>query len=441
MKLSEHLDKGIWTIADKSLLLVYGFGVILLVVNVLPRDEWGAFSIFQSIFLIICVLADSIFLQPMVKFASEHEAEVPHVLAGAFNLYSVSMIACGVIGALLADTLGTIYKSPELTQMLPLLPVFLMMSLLRNVGIRYLQIFLRINAIFWVDLAFFGSILIFCVLANAFAQLHAIDFLYLNIIGAGLSSAVAIVFCFDAFRTMPLFRVPRHEYVRMLSFAKYQAGTSALLTLQQWSDVLIVGFYYNPSEVGIYNAAKNMYRFLDAVREGATLLIVPITSKLYTQQDFKGLSVLIEKLLFIAFAALVPISLVLALGAWPLFHIMYKGQYDAGTSVFQILILSGFTLPLSLVGTNALIGMGKARSLFLVTLGAVTTFFVSSYFLVPRLASRGQALAVFISFTVLAVLQFFAMRSEVQLSARGIIRRASDARRFMADRAKKSADE
>src|ERR1051325_2733310 len=262
MKLSEHLDKGIWTIADKSLLLVYGFGVILLVVNILPRDEWGAFSIFQSIFLIICVLADSIFLQPMVKFASEHEAEVPHVLAGAFNLYAVSMILCGVVGAMLASALGAIYKSPELAQMLPLLPVFLVMSLFRNVGIRYLQVDLRINAIFWVDLAFFGSILIFCVLANAFGQLHSLDFLYLNIIGAGLSSAVAIAFCYDAFRTMPLLRVPRHEYIRMFSFAKYQAGTSALLTLQQWSDVLIVGFYYNPSEVGIYNAAKNMYRFL-----------------------------------------------------------------------------------------------------------------------------------------------------------------------------------
>jgi O-antigen/teichoic acid export membrane protein len=441
MKISEHLDKGIWTIADKSLLLVYGFGVILLVVNVLPRDEWGAFSIFQSIFLIICVLADSIFLQPMVKFASEHEAEVPHVLAGAFNLYTASMVLCGAIGAMLATTLGTIYKSPELAQMLPLLPVFLVMSLFRNVGIRYLQVDLRINAIFWVDLAFFGSILILCILLNAFGRLNAVQFLYLNIIGAGLSSTVAIAFCFDAFRTMPLFRVPRHEYLRMFSFAKYQAGTSALLTLQQWSDVLIVGFYFNPSEVGIYNAAKNMYRFLDAVREGATLLVVPITSRLYTQRDFKGLSILIEKLLFGAFIVLVPISLVLALGAWPLFHIMYKGQYDAGTVVFQILILSGFTLPLSLVGTNALIGMGKARSLFLVTLGSVTTFFVASYFLVPRFASKGQALAVFISLTVLAVLQFFAMRSEVQLSARGIMSRATDARRFVRDRTKKSPAE
>jgi len=437
MKLSEHLNSGIWTVADKVLLLLYGFGVIVLVANVLPPSEFGAFSLFQSIFLILCVLADSIFLQPMVKFASEHEAEVPEVLAGSFNLYVSSMLVSGVAIAAFSEGLGSMFRSPELTRMMPLLPVFISLTLFRNVGIRYQQIFLRINAIFWIDLAFFGPVLILTVLANALGMFHtAMDFLILNLIGGALSSMVAIAFCARAFRTMPLLRVPKHEYGRMMSFAKFQAGTSALLTLQQWSDVLIVGLYYTPAEVAIYTAAKNLYRFLDAVREAATLLVVPLTSKLYTQGDSAGLSTLIEKMLFIAFALLVPVSLVLALGAFPLLHILYKGQYDAASTVFQILMLSGFTLPLSLIGTNALIGMGKARSLFLATLGAVATFFGLSYILAPMMASRGEALAVFISLTVLAFLQFFAMRSEVQLSARGIIRRASDARRFVVERSR-----
>jgi len=437
MKISEHLDKGIWTIADKTLLLLYGFGVIALVVNVLPRDEWGAFSLFQSIFLIICVLADSIFLQPMVKFASEHEAEVPQVLAGSFNLYTGILAVSTLAFAFFSSSLASIFTSPELGQMLPLLPLLAALNIFRNVGIRYLQIDLRINAIFWVDLAFFGSILILTVLFNALGKFHtALDFLYLNMLGATLSSVVALGFCANAFRRMPIFRVPRYEYGRMLSFAKFQAGTSALLTLQQWSDVLIVGFFYTPSEVAVYNAAKTIYRFLDAVREGATLLVVPITSRLYTQRDFSGLSMFIEKLLFGAFAVLVPVSLMLAIGAPLIFRILYQGQYDAGAVVFQIMILSGFTLPLSLIGTNALIGMGKAKGLFLATLGAVVTFFGASYALVPIMASRGQALAVFLSMTVLAFLQFLAMRAEIGLSARGIISRATDARQFVRERGK-----
>src|SRR5579883_2994684 len=114
MKLSEHLDKGIWTVADKTLLLLYGFGVIVLVVNVIPAEEWGAFFLFQSIFLVLCVLADSIFLQPMVKFATEHEAEVQHVLAGGFNLYTLTMLGSCVIVALFSSDLAKVFTSPEL---------------------------------------------------------------------------------------------------------------------------------------------------------------------------------------------------------------------------------------------------------------------------------------------------------------------------------------
>src|SRR5438874_527925 len=224
MTLSENLNKGIWTVADKTLLLLYGFGVIALVVNVLPREEWGAFSLFQSIFLIICVLADSIFLQPMVKFASEHEAEVPQVLAGSFNLYTGILVVATLLFAGFSTSLASTFTSPELGAMLPLLPVLAALNIFRNVGIRYLQITLRINAIFWVDLAFFGSILILTVLANALGLFHtAMDFLYLNMVGGTLSSLVAIVFCAHAFWSMPLFRLPRHEYGRMLSFAKFQA--------------------------------------------------------------------------------------------------------------------------------------------------------------------------------------------------------------------------
>lgn len=439
MKLSEHLDKGIWTIADKTLLLLYGFGVIALVVNVLPRSEYGAFSLFQSIFLIICVLGDSIFLQPMVKFASEHEAEVPHVLAGSFNLYTATILVGSLVFAFFSSSLATMFTSPELGMMLPLLPALVALNIFRNVGIRYLQISLRINAIFWVDLAFFGSILILTVLANALGMFHtAIDFLYLNMIGGAVSSLIAIVFCARAFWTMPLRSVPRDEYGRMFSFAKFQAGTSALLTLQQWSDVLIVGVFYTPNEVAVYNAAKSIYRFLDAVREGATLLVVPLTSRLYTQRDFKGLATLIEKLLFGAFAALVPISLALAIGSPLIFKILYKGQYDAGSVVFQIMILSGFTLPLALIGTNALIGMGKAKGLFLATLGAVATFFGASYAFVPLMASRGEALAVLLSMTVLAFLQFLVMRAELDLSARGIMSRVSEAKDFVRRRGRPS---
>ncbi len=429
MKLSEHLDKGIWTALDKGLLLLYGFGVILVVVNVLKPEEWGIFSLFQSFFLILCVLSDSIFLQPMVKFASEHEAEVEEVLAASFNLYTFFMLLTGAIIAILSGWLSHVYKSTELGTMLMMMPLLISLHIFRNVGIRYLQITYRIKAIFWVDLGLFGSVVVMAVVAGMMGWFHnATQFMQMNMIGGAISSIIALGLGWKGFRKMPLFNVPRGEYSRLINFAKFQAGTSALLTLQQWSDVLIVGLFWKPAEVAVYTAAKTIYRFLDAVREGATLLVVPVSSKLYTAKENVSLRTLVEKLLLLGFFGLVPISIVLIAIAPQLIHIIYKGKYDAAAPVFQVMMLSGFTLPLSLIGTNVLIGIGKAKSLFLSTIGATLIFFIMCFSLVPIMASMGAALAVFVSMTALGVFTYIAMRKEVDTTFRGTLVHAISAR-------------
>ncbi|MDP4220336.1 MAG: oligosaccharide flippase family protein [Bacteroidota bacterium] len=422
MQLRQHLSTGIWAVADKALIFLNGFTILLVVIAVLPSSEWAAFSLFQSIFLIICVLADSIFLQPMVKFASEHEAEVEEVLAASFNLYLIVMLVSGAGFAIFADAAGKLFASPELGMMLPWLPLLLALNIFRNVGIRYLQISYKIPHIFWIDLAFFGSITLMTILANSLRIFHtAMDFVTINIIGSGLSSIVAIIYGRKAFREMPLLTVPRNEYGKLLSFAKFQAGTSALLTFQQWADVLIVGVYA-PAYVALYSAAKTLYRFFDAVREGATLLIVPVASRLHTSGDGKKLSELVEKLLFLAFAVLVPISLILALGANMLMDIFYKGKFPGITPVFEVLILTGFTLPLALVATNVLIGIGRVKGLFLSVLGGTIIFFAMNRLLVPQMNATGAALSVLASTTATGIFAFIAMRRELSITAAGILR-------------------
>lgn len=422
MNLRDHLSTGIWAAADKAILLLYGFAVIFVVILVLPEQEYAAFALFQSIFIIICVLSDSIFLQPMVKFASEHEAEVNLILAASFNLYVLVMLAVGTGFAVASAPLTKLFANTEFGVMLLWMPVVIAVNIFRGIGIRYLQISYRISNIFWVDLSYYGSMIVMTVLAHSLGMFHTgMDFLYINAIGGAFSSIVAFSYCRTAFLSMPLFRVPRKEYGKLISFAKFQAGTSALLTLQQWADVLVVGVYA-PAYVALFSAAKTLYRGFDAVREGATLLIVPVASKMHTSGDKEGLSALVEKMLFFAFALLVPVSLVLALGADLLMSIFYKNKFPGIADVFRILILCGFTLPLSLVATNVLIGTGHVKGLFFSTLTATIVFFGLNRLLVPTMQAEGAALAVFASTTVLGILTFFVMRRELSVSARGVLK-------------------
>lgn len=407
---------------------MYGFAVIVVVIYVLPETEYAAFALFQSVFLIICVLSDSIFLQPMVKFASEHEAEVEQVLAASFNLYTVVMLVCGIGFALASAPIADLYHSPALGTMLLWLPAALILNIFRGIGIRLLQVSYRIKQIFWIDLAYYGSIIFLTVLFHSLGSFKTgMDFLKFNIIGGVISSTVAIYYGWASFRAMPLLHVPRGEYGKLLTFAKFQAGTSILQTLQQWADVLIVGIYTPPSislyQVALYSAAKTLYRVFDAVREGATLLIVPVASRMHTAGEKDKLSELVEKMLFVAFAVMVPVSLVLALGAEPLMKLFkYHDKFPGIEPVFEVLILSGFILPLVLVSTNVLIGIGRVKGLFFAMLVATLVFFVLNRLLVPDMHSVGAALAVLISTGIMGILTFIDMRRELSISARGVAR-------------------
>lgn len=421
MKLRDHLNKGVWAAADKAILLIYGVATIFVVILVLPETEYAAFAEWQSIFLIICVLSDSIFLQPMVKFASEHEAEVEQVLAASFNLYSLVMVVFGSFFALTHGYFEQLYHSSELGLMLLWMPAALVLNIFRGIGIRFLQVDYRIKQIFWVDLSYYGTMIFLTLLMNALGRFHtALDFLEINVVGGIFSSIVAFYFGRAGFRAMPLFHVPKGEYRKLLSFAKFQAGTSAMMTLQQWADVLIIGVYA-PAYVAMYAAAKTLYRGFDAVREGATLLIVPVVSRMHAAGEKEQLSELVEKMLFLAFAALVPISLLLVIGAAPLLGIIYKGKFEGIQPVFQVLVLTGFILPLAFVATNVLIAVGKVKGLFYSVATATVVFFALSRILVPEMQAVGGALAVMISTAVMGILAFISMRRELSVTARGVI--------------------
>lgn len=401
---------------------------MLIVIAALPDTEWGVFSLYQSIFLLLCFIADSIFLQPMVKFASEHEAEVNEALGASFILYVGSLLLGGLLCYGTMNLVSDMYNSPELLVLLEWMPILLIAHIFRNVGIRYLQARYRMSSIFVVDLAFFGSITVMSIFAKINGMLQTgYDFMTINLIGGTFSSIIALILGRDGFFRMPLLKVPKDEYTKLLSFAKYQAGTSILQQLQQWSDTLIIGIYHSPKEVGMYATAKTLYRLFDAVKEGATLLIVPIASRLHSTGDKEKLSTLVEQLLFLAFMVLVPTSIVLVFGSDFLMKLFnYDVKYPGIDGVFSILIASGIILPLYLVATNVLIGIGNVKGLFLSMLGGTLIFFAVNRILVPDMASVGAAIAVLVSIAAIGIFGFFAMRKELSISPRGILASLKD---------------
>ena len=70
MKLSEHLNKGVWALADRGLPFIYAIAQIV-VARVLGLEEYGTYVIFQVIFNMLFAFTDNFALQAIVKYGVE----------------------------------------------------------------------------------------------------------------------------------------------------------------------------------------------------------------------------------------------------------------------------------------------------------------------------------------------------------------------------------
>ena len=165
MELGKHLGKGIWGLADKGLPVCYGVAFVVLVIRVLPEEEFGNFVLVQEIFLIISGLAQGFALQPLLKFAAEENAESSGIVSAGFMLNAAFTLVCALIIVAIRLPLGVMLNSPMLSPLLLYVPAMLAASLMRNFTLVLLQTQFKIKEIFWADSAHFlgAPVLVYAV--------------------------------------------------------------------------------------------------------------------------------------------------------------------------------------------------------------------------------------------------------------------------------------
>ncbi|RPH33049.1 hypothetical protein EHM92_08410, partial [bacterium] len=151
MEFGKHLGKGIWGLADKALPVIYGLGYVVLVIRVLPAEEFGNFVLIQEIFLVISGLAAAFALQPLLKFAAEGGDNPKEVISAALLLNIAFIAVASLLAVAGKDLTGALLNSPTLAPLMLYLPAMLAASFIRNFTLTLLQSRYLFREVFWVD--------------------------------------------------------------------------------------------------------------------------------------------------------------------------------------------------------------------------------------------------------------------------------------------------
>ncbi len=413
-----HLNRGIWALADKSLPMLYGAAFVLIVAAVLPPEEYGVWGTVQVSWIAATQLGDNWILQPMVKLAAEDRSKMPPLVGAAAFLYFLFLAFVSLLVWWAAPLGATMFRNAELAVVLPWIGPVLLANSIRNLAIRTLQVAYQIERIFVLDLVYFFAVIGLIVYDALHGTMRGpMDMVMVNIWGALLSSAVAIVIGWSSLRqTAPR----RGEIGRILRLGTYQAGTGAMQIVQQQLDALLLGLFQTQTVVGFYILAKTFFRGFEAIRDAANILILPAASELHAKGDEPQLRRLVEAGTVLIAVIIVPIVAATTLGGHLIFQWIYHGAKDAAVPLFQAFNIGALAMPLTIIGANVLLGIGQTRPLYRITLLNMGLYLVLFFILTPLFGAIGAAIALSVTSGLYAAALMFGMQQFLPVSLAGM---------------------
>jgi len=430
MELGKHLGKGIWGLADKSLPVIYGVAYVLLVIRVLPEEEFGNFVLVQEVFLIISALATAFSLQPLLKFASEQSADLPNVTGTALllNLGVVLVPSVLIIGG--RDALASVLNAPGLESLLLYVPALLFCSFPRNFTLVMLQTRFKIREVFVVDaFHFLAAPFLIWVVSRMHRFSDASVLLQINLVSLSLSSVVGVILSRGMLRVS--LRPDRKQVRRMWQYGSYALGGMASTTLYTKADIFLLSSFGGPIQVALYNSVKVFTRLYEMVTQVIAMFLLPGVSHLASRGEEKSLIALVEKSTAFLTIAMIPVFVLFLLLPAPLIETVYQGRYLDGIPLMRVFAGLAFLVPIIGVAANVLMGLGEAKIGFRLSLHLLIASLVAYLILIPLLGAMGAAVAYLLSSLYVAVLSTVFLRRFVPITMGGLLRRRSDIWNFV----------
>jgi O-antigen/teichoic acid export membrane protein len=425
MELGKHLGKGLWGLADKLLPVVYGLGYVLLVIRVLPEEEFGYFVLVQEIFLVVSGLSTAFALQPMLKYAAEKDSNPGEIARAGIVLNLLFTLGAAALVAAFSTPLALLFRAPGLGMLLLFVPVMLFASFIRNVALVVLQAQFRIREVFIIDaIHFLGAPLLTWVYSRLSLFDSALELVYINILSLSASSLIGLML---AWRLISVRGGPLGPILsRLWNFGKFAIGGAASQMLYTRIDSFVLAAFAGPIAVAIYNAAKIVTRIFEMLTQVVQMFVLPATSRLAQQGNTGSLRSMIEKLLFITLCGMLPVALALVFGAPLMVRILYGGRYGEAVVLLQIFSLLSFSTPFLAVAWNALMGLGEARASFNLGIVMILVAFVFYAALIPWLGAQGAGIGYVLATTTIAMLSMMMLRRHVPVTLAGIAHRWHD---------------
>ncbi len=341
MRVTAHLGKISWSLADKGLYVAYGL-VQLLQIKALPAEVYGVFALLVALNTWIMIVSDGSALAGIIQFGTT-ESERPRLNALGLSIHVLIVGVCALFVYVLRQPLTQVFNEPRFVDVATTLPLYCLLTLPRMFCLKLIYREMRMKELFMVDLVWFGVRTALTIQALQSQELRTFaDIVRIDLIGMAASSLAAILF------TLRDMQFGWRGSITLKGYLRYGiplALATALNSTPRQLDVLVIAAFFGVGVVGVYNPAKNLFRFFEQAFDAVITLLYPAAVRMYAQQRSEDLQLLVTKAISLTLIPTILALIVLEAGGSNAIVWILGDQYAASVGHFNVLILAAVGMP------------------------------------------------------------------------------------------------
>ncbi|MGA1413679.1 MAG: lipopolysaccharide biosynthesis protein [Candidatus Kapaibacteriota bacterium] len=398
MRIQDHLGKITWTMLDKGLFMVYGL-IRLYQVSLMDPSEFGLFALLDAIIIAISTLSDSFALNGIVKYGSRMEERAKFNALSLISHLGISLVLCGIIYVSRFE-LASVFNEQGIIAIAEYVPLLMLLTLPRLFFIKFLLRETKMREVFIANGTwFFTMIGLTLFYGLQFGDLTLDQMVVISCTGTALGSLIGGLLSYSSIE----FAKPNaHTMKEFFTFGAYQVAWNIPATIMRHLDLYIIQFFFGTTIVGIFQSAKTLYRFFEALIDGISGLYYPALVRMHARGDKTAEHAMTSKIISFTMFGMTLIVFVLSLGIgeW-LVNTFLSSKYMMAYQHFSLLMLCAIMLPMmisaivyitrdhmkallgnaiisSIVGISVSIGIGMSGHSELVALGTMSYVFTFS---------------------------------------------------------------
>lgn len=236
-----------------------------------------------------------------------------------------------------------------------------------------------------------------------------------GLIGGFIAGMIAGALVNVRFLTLHLARFHRNHMRSLLSYALWAFLAGATGVIVGYADTILVGFFLNTTEVGLYRVAVQFSAIAAFIAVSMRLTLYPKISRWNREGDTLSVEASISRAFTYSLFLAMPVLVGGGLLAEPILYYLYGAAFSSATSALILLLAAQIVMVFVTLETMSLNALNHPREAFRSAAAAAVVLVILDIVLIPRLGIAGAALALLISMGVNALMAHWFARRHISI--------------------------